>query len=673
MFNAKTLTNDPQRAATEAIEGYLLTRPDLCALPVPFEKVVLLRSLPPGRVAVLSGGGAGHEPAHAGLVAAGLLSAAVSGDVFASPSTAAVRAALRALRAGGAPSCVLVVKNYQGDRLAFGAAAEEARGEGFPCEVVLVADDVALPGGRARARGLAGTALVHKVAGALAARGEPLEAVARGARLAARACFTVGASLTTCSLPGQPPSARLAAPRAMEVGLGIHGEPGARQLGELLTADTLAKELVDRLLAAYVQQGPVDTDPVAPGGGVDDRGGCGCPEASPAALAAAALRGEPSNLTGAVAPPPNPVPRCAILVNGLGGLSALETGVFTRAVVAAFSDDSKNHALDICRLFVAPLVTSLDAKGVSVTLMLDLPLWSPCVAVGDDGARPEASGAAAARLGPLTTLFGCLDAPTECPHWPRGAFAPPEARAAPAALPAAPPAAPAKDDGFGAFLTPAHLGALAAAARELCAEPLVAQLNALDSAAGDSDAGDTMRRVGGCVAGAADELAARGGAAARDALAALGAAVGEGAGGTSGVLYAMALHAGAAELRAPRPAARGAAASLPRALSDALSAGLVAVARHGGAARGERTLLDALLPAAEELARRAQGPTFDCAAAMRAVVEAARAGAEATRAMAPRRGRAAYVDAAAVAGHEDAGAAAAVAWLEALARAAGAM
>jgi dihydroxyacetone kinase len=149
--------------------------------------------------------------------------------------------------------------------------------------------------------------------------------------------------------------------------------------------------------------------------------------------------------------------------------------------------------------------------------------------------------------------------------------------------------------------------------------------------------------------------------------------VGEGAGGTSGVLYAMALHAGAAELRAPRPAARGAAASLPRALSDALSAGLVAVARHGGAARGERTLLDALLPAAEELARRAQGPTFDCAAAMRAVVEAARAGAEATRAMAPRRGRAAYVDAAAVAGHEDAGAAAAVAWLEALARAAGAM
>ncbi len=119
------------------------------------------------KVALISGGGSGHEPAHAGYVGTGMLTAAVAGDVFTSPSTDAVLAAIR--ETAGPAGAVLIVKNYTGDRLNFGLAAEMARAEGIPTEVVLVADDVALHATveRERRRGIAGTVLVHKIAGAV--------------------------------------------------------------------------------------------------------------------------------------------------------------------------------------------------------------------------------------------------------------------------------------------------------------------------------------------------------------------------------------------------------------------------------------------------------------------------------------------------------------------------
>ena len=125
-------------------------------------------------MAVISGGGAGHEPAHGGLVGRGLLSAAVVGEIFASPSVDAVLSAI--LATTGDAGCLLVVKNYTGDRLNFGLAAERAKQRGLAVEMVVVADDVALPN-PARARGLAGTVLVHKVAGFLAEQQCPLAEV----------------------------------------------------------------------------------------------------------------------------------------------------------------------------------------------------------------------------------------------------------------------------------------------------------------------------------------------------------------------------------------------------------------------------------------------------------------------------------------------------------------
>src|SRR3954469_5353293 len=180
----KKLINNPRAVVREMLEGLVDLASGQALLED--ENVVLRADLPPRdarrEVAVLSGGGSGHEPAHAGYVGAGMLHAAVAGDVFTSPSVDAVLAAIRAV--AGPAGVLLIVKNYTGDRLNFGLAAEIARAEGIPVEMVIVAGGVGPPphGQHAGRRGLAGTVLVHKIAGAAAAQGAPLATVAQVAR-----------------------------------------------------------------------------------------------------------------------------------------------------------------------------------------------------------------------------------------------------------------------------------------------------------------------------------------------------------------------------------------------------------------------------------------------------------------------------------------------------------
>jgi len=226
----KKLINHPQAVVEEMLEGLVAVYPGLCRLP---GQSVLVRSdLPDAAarpVAVLSGGGSGHEPAHAGYVGRGMLSAAVAGDVFTSPPPDAVVAAIRAT--AGPRGALLVVKNYTGDRLNFGLAAEMARAEGLAVESVVVADDLAgtaSPGG-AGPRGLAGTILVHKVAGAVAETGASLEAVAAEARATADAVRTMGVALTPCTIPAAGRPGFTLGENEIELGLGIHGEPGIRR------------------------------------------------------------------------------------------------------------------------------------------------------------------------------------------------------------------------------------------------------------------------------------------------------------------------------------------------------------------------------------------------------------------------------------------------------------
>ena len=192
----------------------------------PHVRVVLRRDWDKSKVALVSGGGSGHEPAHAGFVGKGMLTAAVCGDVFASPSVDAVLAGILAVT--GHAGCLLIVKNYTGDRLNFGLAAERARAFGHNVNMVIVDDDAALPD-LPQARGVAGTLFVHKIAGALAEAGADLAAVTEAALRVISGTKSIGMSLDTCTIPGSPKEDRI--PQGMaELGLGIHGESGVEQV-----------------------------------------------------------------------------------------------------------------------------------------------------------------------------------------------------------------------------------------------------------------------------------------------------------------------------------------------------------------------------------------------------------------------------------------------------------
>ncbi|MDW6024982.1 dihydroxyacetone kinase family protein [Mesorhizobium sp. BAC0120] len=243
----KKLINDPRNVVREMLEGLADLTPDLALLDT--EDVALRAGSPPPAerpVAVISGGGDGHEPAHAGYVGSGMLSAAVTGDVFTSPSSDAVLAAIRAT--AGPAGALLIVKNYTGDRLNFGIAAELARAQGIPVELVVVADDVALAGVVApeRRRGIAGTVLVHKIAGAAAAAGLPLTEVAQSARSAAARVGTMGVALGACTVPTAGKRGFTLGEREIELGLGIHGEKGVER-GEIRPADELVEHIISRI------------------------------------------------------------------------------------------------------------------------------------------------------------------------------------------------------------------------------------------------------------------------------------------------------------------------------------------------------------------------------------------------------------------------------------------
>lgn len=249
----KHFFNRRENIVTEALDGLLRTSSSgtLARLDTyPDIKVIVRADWDKSRVAVISGGGAGHEPSHAGFVGRGMLTAAVSGEIFASPSVDAVLTAIRAVT--GKPGCLLVVKNYTGDRLNFGLAAEKARAEGFDVEMVIVADDIALPDIN-QPRGVAGTLFIHKIAGHLAEKGESLASVAAAAKAAAADIVSLGVSYSSCSIPGQPYEDRLGENQG-ELGLGIHGEPGVEKI-TVQEAGSLVSIMTERLSAAMKPDG----------------------------------------------------------------------------------------------------------------------------------------------------------------------------------------------------------------------------------------------------------------------------------------------------------------------------------------------------------------------------------------------------------------------------------
>ncbi|MCO4879485.1 dihydroxyacetone kinase family protein [Paraburkholderia caribensis] len=567
----KKLLNDPSHVVREMLEGLAMLAPDTALLRD--ANVVVRRDLPAPharRVAVISGGGSGHEPAHAGYVGEGMLAAAVCGEVFTSPSTDAVLASIRA--SAGPNGALLVVKNYTGDRLNFGLAAELARAEGIPVEVVVVADDVSLRNTveRGRRRGIAGTVFVHKIAGAAAAAGKTLAEVAAMARSAADAIGTMGVALDGCTLPATQQSSFSLADDEIELGLGIHGEKGVQR-----TRPMPADQLTDTLLTAI-------TDDLQLASGE----------------------------------------RVALLVNGLGATTPMELAVVARAAINGL----RQRGVRIERAWCGTLLSALNMPGCSISVMRV------------DDAR-----------------LALLDAPTKVATWPGEGRVNVDGATGIAAGASEDASEDATEDAV-ASNAPAAQRTRLQLAFDAAARALIdgeARLTELDSKAGDGDLGSSMKRAGEAVLA----MPATAWPSAADALADLAVTLRRAIAGSSGPFYATAL------LRASRRLGE----STAPAVSDwaaAFDLAVKAISELGGAQPGERTMLDALRPAADAFTQ-ATGRGEPLAAAWTATVDAAEKGAASTAAMMPRVGRASYLGERAV-GEPDGGAVAVVTWLRAL-------
>ena len=242
----KKIINRPETLVNEMCEGLIKAHPDGLAFN-PKYRIVRRKNPRRDKVALISGGGSGHEPAHAGFVGPGMLDAAVCGDVFASPSTIQVYNAI--LETKSDKGTLLIIKNYSGDCMNFDAAAEMAEDDDIKVAMVYVNDDVAVKDslytvGR---RGVAGTVLVHKIAGAAAEAGLSLEQVKTVAEKVIANVRSIGFALTSCTVPAKGTPTFVLGENEIEFGVGIHGEPGIERQ-KVASADDLAKQMVDRIL-----------------------------------------------------------------------------------------------------------------------------------------------------------------------------------------------------------------------------------------------------------------------------------------------------------------------------------------------------------------------------------------------------------------------------------------
>lgn len=533
--------NAKENVVTDAIDGLLRTAEGKLARldGYPHIKVVVRTDWDKNKVALVSGGGSGHEPSHAGFVGKGMLTAAVCGDVFASPSVDAVLAGILAVT--GKAGCLLIVKNYTGDRLNFGLAAERARAFGLKVSMVVVDDDIALPHLH-QPRGVAGTLFVHKITGAMAEQGADLDALTKAAEEIISKVASIGMSLDTCTVPGSQKENRIDAGRA-ELGLGIHGEAGIEQV-DFSGAQQAIGMIADRL--------------------------------------------KPHMGDG----------RHVALLNNLGGTTALEMMVLAEEL-------AKSPISDGISYFVGPaaLMTSLDMRGFSVSIMpvdedqiramhtaVDPVAWPGMQSVGTIAVLPMPDG-----LSPIQAM------PSE--H-------------------------------------PAHQAFL-----EKCCDIMIASekdLNTLDAKSGDGDTGSTLATAASALQRSVGKLPL---ADMTQLYRAIGSELSQTMGGSSGVLLAIFFNAA------------GDASANGKSAIGALQAGLERIMQVGGASLGDRTMIDALSPALEALK----------VGGLAEAAKAARAGADETANITTAKaGRAAYVSAANLRGHNDPGAEAVARLLEGL-------
>lgn len=539
------LYNDPAGFKDDMVDGFVAAYRRYVRR-VPDTSGVMRAEEAPRKVSLVIGGGSGHYPAFCGLVGTGLADGTVIGDIFTSPSAEQAYRVAKATDTGA--GVLFSYGNYAGDVINFGLAQDRLREEGVDCRTVLVTDDVASapPEDRSDRRGIAGGFCVFKIAGAASELGWSLDEVERVARAVNDATFTLGVAFAGCRFPGAVDPLFTVAPGTMELGLGIHGEPGVRTVAALSAAE-LAEQLVGGVLAE-----------------------------------------RPEGVSG----------RAAVILNGLGSTKYEELFVVWKDVTRLL----ENAGVELVDPEVGELVTSLDMAGCSLTVSwLDdelEPLW-----------RTPAATPAFRRDGPTVE--------------PRPADTPSRAAAIPA---------PRTE----AVAPPASAASLQAAAgvRDAIASMVTAidaaeqHLGDLDAVAGDGDHGRGMVRGLHAAhrAVASPDLGVGG------TLRAAGAAWADDGAGTSGVLWGQLL-------RTVGDALGDVQVPTAEAVAAAVAAGAAEVERLGGAALGDKTMLDALLPFSERLAAEVDAGR-PLAEAWRTAVEVANRAARATAELTPKVGRA---------------------------------
>lgn len=323
----KKIINVPEEVVQDMLQGITAAHPQYVKQ-VEGTSVLVRAVKPENKVALVSGGGSGHEPAHGGFVGKGMLDGAVAGAVFTSPTPDQVYEAVKAVDTG--KGVLLIIKNYTGDVMNFEMAAEMAQADGIQVEKVIVNDDVAVENstwtiGR---RGIAGTILVHKLTGAKAEAGADLAEVKRIAEKTIANVRSFGIALSSCTVPAAGKPSFTLADNEVEVGMGIHGEPGTHR-ETLRTADETATYLVDKIL----QDMPVKA-------------------------------GE----------------EVAVLINGLGGTPAMELYIINKKV----SEILKDQGIKAVKTYVGNYMTSLEMAGFSISLLkLDSELKELLLATAD--------------------------------------------------------------------------------------------------------------------------------------------------------------------------------------------------------------------------------------------------------------------------------------------------
>ncbi|KAI9667303.1 MAG: hypothetical protein M1821_000118 [Bathelium mastoideum] len=322
-MSAKHFIDDPNQLVRTALESCTRTNPSLS---VDLDnKIVYRKASQKSTVSIVSGGGSGHEPSFASFVGDGLLAAAVAGTIFASPSAEQVRRCILD-RVDKKKGVLVVVMNYTGDVLNFGMAVEKAKAAGIDVDMVIVGDDAGVgrkQGGKVGRRGIAGTVLVQKAAGALAAQGAPIQDVCRIAQLVADNVVSIGASLSHVHVPGRTapqPSEEDLKIDEVEIGMGIHNEPGSEKVNSDLpgTVRTMLAHMLD----------PQDQD-------------------------RAFLSVSPNDET-------------VLLVNNLGGVSPLEMGGITTEVINQLEG---TWGIKPVRILSGTYMTSLNGLGFSISLL----------------------------------------------------------------------------------------------------------------------------------------------------------------------------------------------------------------------------------------------------------------------------------------------------------------